>query len=290
MFRAVSLPVLRFSVVTLALSAAHFSATSVQAQAAYDFTIVVDSTYPGFEGKAFGAHPSINDAGTVSFVVDTVGAFRAEEGKPIVRVGDSITGGAFINKLGEIAARRYVQTINTELYKTTSDGLDIPLVRSGTEWRGFGSLHLSPTGTAVFYGTKNPVSPQHYGIYTATGDGTSSLVVDNLGIFAGFGGSPSINSAGTVAFTGYKDSSNNVAGEAGLYVGTSGGNGAATTVLTQAGDLYKFDGAPYINDGGRIALKGYERSTGAMHFRDQLGWQQPQDGRDRRWHRTSGRL
>lgn len=238
------------------------SVTQSRAQAAYDFTIVVDNTFPGFESRGFGAWPTITDDGTVSFVVDMVGAYRAEEGKAIVRVGDSITGGAFINKLGEIVARRDFGAVNVELYKVTSAGVDVPLAQTGTKFRNFGTVHLSPNGIAVFPGTENPISPRHYGIYTASGDGTTSLVVDNLGIFGGFGGSPSINSAGKIAFTGYKDTVNNVTGEAGLYVGTVGGNGVTKTVLVQDNTLYKFDGAPHINDAGQIALKAYEASSG----------------------------
>ena len=239
-----------------------FACGAVHAQVASDFTIIADSTQPEFQGKGFGVYPSINDDGTVAFVVDQVGTFKAEVGKSPVYVGGGITGNPFINQLGEVGSRRYVQDINTELYKVTADGTDIPLVRSGTEFRGFGTLHLSPTGTAVFYATKNPVSPGHWGIFTATGDGTTTMVVDNKGIFGGFGGGPTINSAGTVAFTGYKDVVNNTS-EAGLYIGTVGGNGVTRTVLTAAGSpVYHWDGNPYINDKGEIAFKAYEDNSG----------------------------
>ena len=235
---------------------------SLQAQVASDFTIIADSTQPEFQGKGFGVYPSINDDGTVAFVVDQVGTFKAEPGKSPVYLGQGITGNPFINRLGEVGSRRYVQDINTELYKVTADGTDIPLVRSGTEFRGFGTLHLSPTGTAAFYATKNPVSPGHWGIFTANGDGTTRMVVDNKGIFGGFGGAPTINSAGTVAFTGYKDVVNNTS-EAGLYIGTVGGNGVTHTVLTAAGSpVYHWDGSPYINDKGEIAFKAYEDNSG----------------------------
>jgi hypothetical protein len=114
----------------------------------------------------------------------------------------------------------------------------------------------------VFYARKNPVSPGHWGIFTATGDGTQQLVVDNKGVFGNFGNSPTINSAGTVAFTGYKDVVNNTS-EIGLYIGTIGGNGATSTVLTANGSpVYNWDGAPYINDKGEIAFKAYEDNSG----------------------------
>ncbi|HEX8490643.1 MAG TPA: hypothetical protein VF626_06465, partial [Chthoniobacterales bacterium] len=183
---------------------------SLQAQVASDFTIVADSTQPEFQGKGFGVWPSINDDGTVAFVVDQVGTFRAVAGSAPVRVGGSITGDPFIDRLGNIASRQYVDATGTsELYKATNSGAILTLVRNDLEFRSFSTAHLSPTGTAVFYARKNPVSPGHWGIFTTTGDGTQQLVVDNKGIFGNFGGSPSINSAGIVAFTGYKDVVNN---------------------------------------------------------------------------------
>jgi probable HAF family extracellular repeat protein len=238
--------------------------SSVHAQIASDFTIIADSSQPAFQGRGFGVYPSINDSGTVAFVVDQVGTFRAETGNAPVMIGGSVTGDPFIDRLGEIGSRQYVDTsLTTELYKAANDGATVSLVRNDTDFRSFGTpLHLSPTGTAVFYARKNPVSPGHWGIFTATGDGTTSLVVDNKGIFGNFGGSPTINSSGTVAFTGYKDVVNNTS-EAGLYLGRVGGNGATSTVLTAAGSpLYNWDGAPYLNDKGEIAFKAYEDNTG----------------------------
>jgi probable HAF family extracellular repeat protein len=236
----------------------------LHAQVASDFTIVADSTQPAFQGHGFGTYPSINDDGTVAFLVDQVGTYRAVNGQAPVRVGGGVTGDPFINKLGEIGSRQYVDAnLTTELYKATSSGSIVSLVRNDTTFRSFGTpFHLSPTGTAVFWARLNPVSPGHWGIFTATGDGTTSLVIDNLGPFGNFGAGPTINSAGTIAFTGYKDVVNNTS-EEGLYIGTAGGNGAATTVLTAAGSpLYKWDGNPYINDKGQIAFKAYEDSTG----------------------------
>jgi probable HAF family extracellular repeat protein len=239
------------------------ASNSIQAQIASDFTIIADSSQPAFQ-NGFGTYPSINDNGTVAFVVDQVGTFRAEPGNAPVMVGGSVTGDPFINRLGEIGSRQYVDAnLTTELYKATTDGTIISLVRNDTDFRSFGTpFHLSPTGTAVFYARKNPVSPGHWGIFTSTGDGTVSLVVDNKGIFGNFGGAPTINSGGTVAFTGYKDVVNNTS-EAGLYIGTVGGNGIASTVLTAEGSpLYNWDGAPYLNDKGEIAFKAYEDNTG----------------------------
>jgi hypothetical protein len=236
--------------------------SSLQAQVATEFTIVADDTQPGFE-TGFGTFPSINDDGTVAFVVDQVGTFRADPGSAPVRIGGSITGDPFINRSGEIASRQYVDAIGTsELYKSANNGALTTLVRNDLEFRSFGSAHLSPTGTAVFYARKNPVSPGHWGIFTTTGDGSQRLVVDNKGVFGNFGGLPTINSAGAVAFTGYKDVVNNTS-EMGLYIGTVGGNGITSTVLTTNGSpLYNWDGAPYINDKGEIAFKAYEDNTG----------------------------
>ncbi|MEY2510880.1 MAG: large repetitive protein [Verrucomicrobiota bacterium] len=235
----------------------------LHAQVASNFTIVADSTQPAFQGHGFGTYPSIDDDGTVAFVVDQVGTYRAVNGQVPVLVGGGVTGDPFINKLGEIGSRQYVDAnLTTELYKATSSGQIVSLVRNDTTFRSFGTpFHLSPTGTAVFWARLNPVSPGHWGIFTATGDGTTSLVVDNLGTFGNFGAGPTINSAGTIAFTGYKDVVNNTS-EEGLYIGTVGGDGAATTVLTADGSpLYKWDGNPYINDKGQIAFKAYEDST-----------------------------
>ncbi|MEY2529200.1 MAG: hypothetical protein QOJ05_1290 [Verrucomicrobiota bacterium] len=235
----------------------------LQAQIASDFTIIADSSQPQFQA-GFGTYPSISDDGTVAFVVDQVGTYRAAPGQTPVMVGGSVTGDPFINRLGEIASRQYVDAfLTTELYKNPAAGSNVSLVRNDGEFRQFGlPVHLSPAGTAVFWARKNPVSPGHWGIWTATGNGATSLVVDNKGVFSVLGGSPTINSAGTVAFTGGKDPVNNVA-EAGLYIGTGGGDATVSTVLTAAGSpLYNWDGAPYINDQGQIAFKAYEDNTG----------------------------
>jgi hypothetical protein len=236
---------------------------TLQAQVGTDFTIIADDTQPEFQA-GFGTYPSISDDGTVAFALDLDGGtYKSQGGNTAVRVGGSVTGDPFINRVGEIASRQHVDAfLTTELYKTTTTGQLVPLIRNDSDFRTFGGLHLSPTGTAVFYARKNPVSPGHWGIYTATGAGAPSLVVDNLGIFGNFGNGPTINSAGTVAFTGYKDVVNNTS-EQGLYVGTAGGNGVTTTVLTADGSpLYQWDGNPYINDRGQIAFKAYEDNTG----------------------------
>src|ERR1044072_9336181 len=229
--------------------------SSAQAQVGTDFTIIADSSQPQFQGRGFGTYPSISDDGTVAFVVDKVGTFRAEPGKTPVRVGGSVTGDPFINKLSEIGSRPYVDTFNTaELYKATPAGQNVPLARNDVEFYSFTTLfHLSPAGTAVFWARKYPISPRNWGLFTSTGDGTTRMVVDDKGEFSVFGGGPTINSAGTIAFTGGKDPVNNIA-VSGLYLGSVGGNGVTTTVLTAAGSpLYNWDGNPYLNDKGQIA-------------------------------------
>src|SRR5205085_4899296 len=235
----------------------------LEAQVASDFTVIVDSSQPQFSGGWFGTYPSISDDGTVAFTYEGLGTFRVIPGNAPMRVGGSVTGDPFINKLGEIGSRQQDAALTTELYKNTPAGQNVLLVRNDGEFRQFGwPLHLSPAGTAVFWARKNPVSPGHWGIWTATGNGTTTLVADNLGIFSVFGNSPTINSAGTVAFTAGKDPVNNVA-ENGLYIGTGGGDANVSTVLTAAGSpLYNWDGAPYINDQGQIAFKAYENSSG----------------------------
>jgi hypothetical protein len=248
----------------VAASVVLLSAGFLPAQVATEFTMVADSTQGQYEGHGFGAYPSINDDGTVAFLVEQMGTYRAENGAAPVLAGGGVTGDPFINKLGEIGSRQYVDAfLTTELYKATRGGQIISLVRNDTDFRSFGTpLHLSSNGTAVFWARKNPVSPGHWGIFTATGDGVPNLIVDNKGIFSVFGGSPTINAAGTVAFAGSKDPVNNVS-EIGLYVSNGGGDAGATAVLTAAGSpLYNFDGGPYINDQGQIAFKAYEDGTG----------------------------
>ncbi|HMJ06190.1 MAG TPA: choice-of-anchor tandem repeat NxxGxxAF-containing protein, partial [Chthoniobacterales bacterium] len=236
---------------------------SLQAQVGTNFTIVVDDTQPGFQA-GFGVYPSISDDGTVAFAVDQGDTFRAAPGQTPASVGGGVTGDPFINKQGEIVSRQHVDAfLTTELYKAPATGPIVPLVRNDGEFRQFGlPIHLSSTGTAVFWARKNPVSPGHWGIWTATGGGVTNLVADNQGIFSVLGNSPTMNSAGTIAFSGGKDPVNNVA-EAGLYVGTGGGDATVSTVLTATGSpLYNWDGAPYINDKGQIAFKAYEDNTG----------------------------
>ena len=232
------------------------------AQAPYEFSIVADSTRADF--PSFGTFPTINDSGTVAFMVESagapVGAFRTDDGMAPRLAGEATNGYVFINRLGEVSARRWVGS-EVQLYKVGAAGQAAVLAQTGAEYYSFfsPSAHLSPTGTAVFSARKNPYVPTQRGIYAATGDGTTSLVVDNLGVFGvNFGDHPTVNSAGTVAFTGEKDD-----GEAGLYVGRVGGNGAVTTVLTAAASpLYRWDGSPHINEAGQIAFKAYEDATG----------------------------
>src|SRR6185369_16555 len=120
---------LRFSSTLLIASLALCS--TVLAQVGTDFNIVADSSQPQFQGRGFGTYPSISDDGTVAFVVDQVGTFRAEPGKSPVRVGGSVTGDPFINKLGEIGSRQYVDAFNTaELYKATPSGQIVSFARN----------------------------------------------------------------------------------------------------------------------------------------------------------------
>src|SRR4051812_37149765 len=81
---------------------------SALAQVGTDFKIIADSSQPEFQGRGFGTSPSISDDGTVAFVVDQVGTYRAEPGKTPVMVGGSVTGDPYINKVGEIASRQHV--------------------------------------------------------------------------------------------------------------------------------------------------------------------------------------
>src|SRR3954464_7000942 len=159
-----------------------FSARA-HAQVGTDFTIVADSSQAQFQGRGFGTYPSISDDGTVAFVVDQVGTYRAEPGKAPAMVGGSVTGDPFINKLGEIASRQYVDAfLTSELYKNTPAGQNVSLVRNDGEFRQFGyPVHLSSAGTAVFWARKNPYSPREWGIWTATGDGTTNLVINDRG-------------------------------------------------------------------------------------------------------------
>src|SRR3982750_1179986 len=85
---------------------------SLLAPVGTDFTIGADGRQPEFQA-GFGTYPSINDDGTVAFVVDQVGTFRAAPGQEPVMVGGSVTGDPFINKAGEIASRQYVDKFLT---------------------------------------------------------------------------------------------------------------------------------------------------------------------------------
>src|SRR4051812_47808864 len=108
---------------------------ALQAQVGTDFTIVVDDTQPGFQA-GFGAYPSISDDGTVAFVVDQGNTYRAVPGQAPISVGGSVTGDPFINKIGEIASRQYVdQFLTTELYKATPAGQTVSLIRNDGEFR-----------------------------------------------------------------------------------------------------------------------------------------------------------
>ncbi len=233
--------------------------------AATDFTIVIDSTSPGYRG--FGAFPSINDNGAVAFSAEptpgVANTYKLEPGGAPLFIAEASTGGPSINNLGEAASRRLVETGAgvAQFYKGTGNGTLSIIAQTGSADGTFrlfnGFIHLADTGTAVFAAELNPLNPRRRGIYTGNGNGTTQLVVDNTGQFTFFGADPVLNNSGTVVFSGSLVSTEN-----GLYLGTVGGNGVTTTVLTAAATpLYAFDASPFINDHGQIAFRANEDAT-----------------------------
>jgi hypothetical protein len=227
-----------------------------------DFTVVADSTSPNY--NTFGAWPNINDNGAITFYAELNGAasiYKANRnGAPLFIANDG-NGAPAINNLGEVASSRFAGA-QAELYKSTDGQTFQQIAITGTQFRSFpGFVSLADnSGLAVFYAPLNPVSPTRRGIFTGNGNGATSVVVDNAGAFNDFGGSPTVNDSGTVAFSGSLDT----AGVGGIYIGTANGNGATTPVVTtQTAALYNFDGAPFINNNGEIAFLANEQATSA---------------------------
>ena len=226
----------------------------------HDFVNVADSNNPSY--NAFGSGPSINDNGTVTFYAELNGApsiYKAERNATPFAVSDSGTGAPAINNLGEVASRRFTSGAQVELYKTTDGTAFQQIAITGTQFRSFpGFVALANnTGMAVFYAPLNPVSPTRRGIFTGNGNGSTSLVADNAGAFNDFGSNPTVNDAGTVAFSASLDTP-----VGGIYIGSVGGNGATTTVVTnETAALYNFDGSPFINNNGEITFRANEQAT-----------------------------
>lgn len=231
--------------------------------AATDFTVVIDSTSSGYRG--FGAFPTINDDGAVAFSAEptpgVANTYKIEPGAAPLFIAEASTGAPSINNLGEAASRRLLNSGIAQFYKGTGNGMLSIIAQTGGADGTFriftGYVYLADTGVAVFSAELNPINPRRRGIYTGNGNGSTQVVVDNTGQFSLFGADPTLNNSGTVAFTGSLVNTEN-----GLYLGTVGGNGVTTTILTAAATpLFAFDGSPFINDHGQIAFRANEDAT-----------------------------
>ncbi len=237
----------------------------LRAQLASNFTVVIDSTAPGF--PSFGAYPTINDSGAVAFYAEpTLGVgkiFKTDGVAAPVFIANDGTGAPCINNAGEVSSRRWIG-FDVELYKATSADNLTTVARTASEngtFRTFLSTtpSLNDNGTAVFFAELNPYTPRRRGIYAGSGGSTTSVVADNTGVFTYFGDAPMLNNAGAVVFTASLATT-----EEGLFVGSVGGNNAASTVVKNTtAPLYKFDGSPAINNLGQIAFLANENATGA---------------------------
>ncbi|HEY0368797.1 MAG TPA: hypothetical protein VGC85_04315, partial [Chthoniobacterales bacterium] len=174
-----------------------------------DFNIVIDSTDPAHTG--FGTFPTINNNGAVAFHAEggsgAPGTYKRDANAAPLFIADDSTGGPSINNLGEVANRRLRDLEPLEIYKGTGNSALASIAKTGAAdgtFRLFGTFAnlANDTGIAVFYAELNPYNPRRRGIYAGNGDGTTSKVVDNTGMFAYFGDGASVNNAGTVAFTG----------------------------------------------------------------------------------------
>lgn len=227
-----------------------------------DFAIVADSTSPNYNG--FGAYPTINDRGAIAFYAELNGAgstYKADREATPILISAEGTGAPAINNLGEVASIRSLGTAQSELYKSASGTSSRQIAFTGAQFRSFpGYVSLADnSGLAVFYAPLYPVSPTRRGIFTGNGDGTTRLVVDNAGAFNDFGGNPTVNDAGAVAFAGSLDTP-----IGGIYTGSVAGNGVTSPVVTnETAALYNFDGAPFINNNGEIAFLANEQATAA---------------------------
>lgn len=242
--------------------AACLAASTARAQIAADFRSVTDTTTGTY---GFGSYPTMNDSGTVAFYAEkTPGAgaiYRVRRGGAPVLLQEGGTGGPSINESDAVASLHLATDGSySEVYKALPNGELRQVARTGNEYLSFpGIPFLADNGVTVFFARAYPAAPTRWGIFTGSGDGKTTLIVDNLGEFSSaFGTGATMNLAGLIAFTAAKDNA-----EAGLYVADTAAGGAITTVLTQdASPIYRMDGNPFINDRDQIALKAYEDNTG----------------------------
>lgn len=201
-----------------------------------------------------GAHPAINEAGTVALtsvyppaggavytvrhgvaglVADPTGPFRTLSSEGLSNDGRTLIHGS-------------LHTGGTALY-TAKDGTLTPVAVSGGVFNWVDPGSISSSGLVAYKagGRRAPVGPPFEGIYAT--DGTTTWPVDEVQYNNYYSDRPSINGAGQVAFVRVEGS------VSGLYVG----DGTTSNLIadTTAGFTQIF--GPTINERGAVAFMAY---------------------------------
>lgn len=215
----------------------------------YTFTTIPDSNV-SFGVLGLGFLGSMNGNGTVAFL-NTVGgeAIRSSNGGPTTIVAD--TSGPLSSPLGNRVAINDAGTVaflgqlNPGVFDAVSvnGGTITPISQFSGVTPSGAWVDINNHGTVAFPGTVN--SSGATGIFTGSG-GPLTTIADTTGVFGSLTsvGTPTINDAGTVAFTA------GIGGSGAIFTG----NGGALTQLTDPSTIVGVN-QPVINSSGQVLFQ-----------------------------------
>lgn len=220
------------------------------------------------------ASPSLSNSGTIAFTAVDESVSPTASARRIYKV--TAGGTRTTVATSAIAEFNYFQslTINASdrvaftserdngaqgTYTATTSPTFTTIARTDTssEFNIFGTPDINDNGLVAFFAVRDDVAGGGRGIYTATDSGSFNTIArtDTSGEFAVFGGAPSINNSGVVAFYSTRD-----AGGQAIYTATDG-SGFTTIASSSSAEFADFLD-PYINNLGTVAFIANRDSGG----------------------------
>jgi hypothetical protein len=229
----------------------------------YNFTLIADTSGDFGPFTSLGQNPTINNAGTVSFIAGGGGVIRflTGSGGSLTTIADStgpistFTGPAgVINDSGTVAFFATLDTGVRGIFSGNGGDLTTIATTGGALTSSFGfTPSINNTGTVAF---TTGLTSGGFGVFTGSG-GSLTTVATTAGAFNTLQ-NPDINNLGVVAFSGALDP-----GPLPQYVAS--GTGEPFTTIVQTGvDGFTLLGLlnVAINDSGTVAFRGFNPTGG----------------------------
>jgi hypothetical protein len=221
--------------------------------AGYTFTRIADT---GAGLSNFGEAPALNNAGRVAFLADSGSAetgicLYTGDGGKLTTVACETPLGARLDPFPSINAEGTVAFVLTSGQRQSivaGDGGPLTTVyatQPDTFFTGFAPPSLNDAGVVAFHaGTLAESFPD---VVFAGAGGESGAIIDRQDVFGfvRFGDFPSVNNAGTVAYSYGFDS-----GFFSENAIRTGDGGKPTTLYSDHGGLFRSFGDPVLNDAG----------------------------------------